>query len=129
VKKPDTPSEFLFGDLTDPVRSLLRQLSVWGYIYIGRTGVGLTTSFRKETYKVGTLKACQEATRFIPEASAKILELIAIEGPKWVPYKRIEDAYYGVTLPEPSIAETEEDQVKTQPARRNRTRARLKQGV
>jgi len=110
MTKQSTQPEFLFSDLTPPVKDLLKQLSVWGYIYIGRTGAGLTTSFRKETYKVGTLKACQEATRFIPEESAKILELIAIEGPRWVPYKRIEDVFYGVKLPEPVTAETERDE-------------------
>ena len=100
--------EMLFGECTEEVQSLLKKMSLWGYIYIGRTGVGLTTSFRKETYKVGTFKACAEATRFLDQRSVKVLELIAVEGPKWVPYKRIEEVYYGVKLPKPVTAKTQE---------------------
>lgn len=93
----------MFRDLASDVQELLKNLSMYGYIYIGRTGVGLTTSFRKETFKVGTIKACKEATQFVDEISSQVLEVVAMEGPKWVPFRRIEETVYGVKLPEQSV--------------------------
>jgi|YelNatPaOPRAMG01_1025707.scaffolds.fasta_scaffold05917_19 hypothetical protein len=106
-KQPEP--QMLFREMTSDVQRLLIDLSLKGYIYIGRTGCGLTQDFRQQTFKHGTIKAIEQEKPFIGEIQAKILTLISIEGPRWVPFKRIEDEYYGVKLPEPVTAETEED--------------------
>jgi len=91
----------MFRDCTDDVREDLIDLSLKGYIYIGRTGAGLTQDFRQTTFRRGTIKAIEAERTFLGDKKAKILQLIAIEGPRWVPFKRIEDEYYGVKLPQP----------------------------
>jgi hypothetical protein len=60
-----------------------------GFIYIGRTGIGTTYAFRREILKVGTIKAIELHGKNLATEELDILELISIEGPKWVPYKRI----------------------------------------
>jgi hypothetical protein len=89
----------LFKETTSDVQRLLIDLSMKGYIYIGRTGAGLTNDFRKSTFQHGTIKVIEEEKSFIGDLAAKILQLISIEGPRWVPFKRIEEEYYGVKLP------------------------------
>jgi len=103
VKKPldQLETEHMFRDCTSDVQRDLIDLSLKGYIYIGRTGAGLTNNFRQQTFKTGTIKAIEEEKTFLGEKKAELLQLIAIEGPRWVPFKRIEDVYYGVKLPIP----------------------------
>lgn len=106
ARRDQTP-ETMFRDCTDDVQQLLIDLSLKGYIYIGRTGAGLTQDFRQATFKHGTIKAIEEERNFLGDLKAKVLQLIAIEGPRWVPFKRIEDEYYGVKLPAPAAAQEE----------------------
>ncbi len=87
--------ELMFRDLSAELQKHLVDLSVNGYIYIGRTGIGLTGDYRKSTLQQGTLKVIEAEKRFIGEVKAGILQLVAIEGPKWVPFTRIEEEYYG----------------------------------
>jgi hypothetical protein len=107
-EQPET--QMLFREMTSDVQRLLIDLSMKGYIYIGRTGAGLTNDFRKSTFQHGTMKVIEEEKSFIGEIQAKILQLISIEGPRWVPFKRIEEEYYGVKLPKPVTAETLESE-------------------
>jgi hypothetical protein len=97
----DPNNGMMFRDCTEEVQQHLIELSCKGYIYIGRTGAGLTNDFRRSTFQHGTIKAIEDEKTFIGEVKAKILQLIAIEGPRWVSFKRIEDVYYGVKLPVP----------------------------
>jgi len=97
----DPNSKMMFRDCTEVLQHDLIELSVKGYIYIGRTGAGLTNNFRQQTFKVGTFKAIEDEKTFLGQKNAEILQLIAVEGPRWVPFKRIEDVYYGVKLPVP----------------------------
>ena len=47
----------LFRELPDWIQDKLRTLSREGYVYIGRTGAGLTHDFRRLCMKEGTVKA------------------------------------------------------------------------
>jgi hypothetical protein len=82
----------LFHEAPEWIQQVLRQLSREGYIYIGRTGVGLSYAFRRECYKQGTIKAIEATAQYHELGYRILLELIATEGPKWVPYERIQDA-------------------------------------
>jgi hypothetical protein len=88
-----TECELRFNDVPEAGRELLRDLSRGGYIYIGRSGVGLTNRFRKLCYEVGTLKAVDETAEFHDLPSKVLLEVIATEGPRWVPYTRINEVF------------------------------------
>lgn len=101
----------LFREAPEWIQQVLRQLSRDGYIYIGRTGVGLSYAFRKgpdmffnivslfsqtvdegsltECYRLGTIKAIETTAKFKDLGERLLLELIATEGPKWVAYERI----------------------------------------
>lgn len=92
----DEKVEFLYRDLDANLRAILIEMSNWGFIYLGRTGAGLTYSFRRAYFKMGTKAIRTEAAKYIGDDGLRILQLIAIEGPKWVPYKRVEDAYYNI---------------------------------
>jgi hypothetical protein len=81
----------MFSDVVEYGRDLLRDLSRGGFIYIGRTGVGLTNKFRKLCYEEGTLKAIESTAEFHDLASKIVLEIVATEGPRWVPYTRINE--------------------------------------
>jgi hypothetical protein len=101
----------LFREAPEWIQQVLRQLSRDGYIYIGRTGVGLSYAFRKapkhraspssflslfrvqgalsECYNQGTIKAIEKHAGEHDLGYRILLELIATEGPKWVGYERI----------------------------------------
>jgi len=103
----------LFREAPEWIQQVLRQLSRDGYIYIGRTGVGLSYAFRKgpdifnlsfllprffmdegplkECYNLGTIKAIQKHAEYLDLGYRILLELIATEGPKWVSYERIQE--------------------------------------
>jgi hypothetical protein len=79
----------MFREAPQWIQQTLRDLSRDGYIYIGRTGVGLTYDFRKACTQKGTIKTIEETARYHETADRAFLELIAIEGPKYVSYDRI----------------------------------------
>jgi len=101
----------LFREAPEWIQQVLRDLSRMGYIYIGRTGVGLSYAFRrgpdnnvgftaflplelddgplKECYNLGTIKAIEKHAGEYDLGYRILLELIATEGPKWVDYERI----------------------------------------
>jgi len=81
--------KMLFRDLPEWIQDILRQLSSDGYIYIGRTGVGLSYAFRKECMNQGTIKAIDKTMEYHDLEDKLLVELIATEGPRWVPYARI----------------------------------------
>lgn len=83
------PDALMFKDLPLWLQDILRSLSREGFIYIGRTGPGLTWSFRRECMKLGTIKAIEQHMKYQDLEEKILVELIATEGPRWVPYKRI----------------------------------------
>jgi len=82
-------AEKMFRDLPTWIQDILRGLSRDGYIYIGRTGCGLTYDFRKACMKEGTIKAIDRTLAYHDLENKILVELIATEGPRWVPYLRI----------------------------------------
>lgn len=86
----------MYRDLDANLKVMLRNMCNWGFVYIGRTGVGLTYSFKREYYQRSG-KALEEAHRWLSEAEVEILTVVAFEGPKWVPYTRIEEIAYKTT--------------------------------
>jgi len=83
--------ELLFRQLPEWIQDLLRTISREGYIYIGRTGAGLTHAFRKECMKQGTIKAIDKTMEYHSLEDKILVELIATEGPRWVSYARIQE--------------------------------------
>ena len=83
------PHPLMFKDLPVWLQDKLREISREGFIYIGRTGPGLTWTFRRETMKLGTFKAIEKHMEYMDVEEQLLVELIATEGPRWVPYKRI----------------------------------------
>jgi len=83
-----TPAK-MFRELPEWIQDKLRLLSGDGYFYIGRTGAGLTNSFRKECMNLGTLKAIQKHMEYHDLEDRLLVEMIAVEGPRWVSYVRI----------------------------------------
>lgn len=81
----------MFRDLPTWIQDALRDLSREGFIYIGRTGPGLTYDFRKACMKVGTFKAIDQHMEYRSIEEKILIELIATEGPRWVPYTRIKE--------------------------------------
>jgi len=79
----------MFRDLPEWIQNSLRTLSREGYIYIGRTGPGLTYDFRKACMKEGTIKAIDRTMEYHGIEDKILVELIATEGPRWVSYARI----------------------------------------
>ena len=49
----------------------------------------LTWPFRRETMKQGTIKAINQHMEYFGIEEKLLVELIAVEGPRWVSYKRI----------------------------------------
>jgi len=49
----------------------------------------LTYPFRRECMKLGTIKAIDDHMEYRDLEEKLLVELIATEGPRWVPYKRI----------------------------------------
>jgi len=82
-------SSLMFRDLPQWLQDVLRDLSRGGWIYVGRTGVGLTYAFRKECMRSGTFKAIDETMSYHELDDKLLIELVATEGPRWVPYSRI----------------------------------------
>lgn len=102
----------LFREAPEWIQQVLRDLSREGYIYIGRTGVGLSHAFRKgpektrtllssiplvlddgpltECMKQGTLKAIESTAQYHDLAYKLLLEQIAILGPRYVAYEDIQ---------------------------------------
>jgi len=102
----------LFADVPYWIQDVLRDLSRDGYIYIGRSGVGLSHAFRKgaaglssfpslsfplgpavslrECMKQGTIKAIEQTAQYHELAYRLLLEQIAILGPKYVAYEDIQ---------------------------------------
>jgi len=85
------PKALMFRDLPDWLQDALRRLSSDGYIYIGRTGAGLTYDFRRACMKAGTIKAIDETMEYHSLEDKILVELVATEGPRWVPYLRIQE--------------------------------------
>jgi len=83
------PNALMFRDLPDWIQDILRDLSREGYVYIGRTGAGLTYDFRKACMKEGTIKAIDRTMEYHGIEDKILVELIATEGPRWVSYTRI----------------------------------------
>ncbi|MBW2559551.1 MAG: hypothetical protein JRE40_01725 [Deltaproteobacteria bacterium] len=83
------PNALMFRQLPEWLQDLLREISREGFIYIGRTGPGLTYSFRRECMKRGTIRAIEEHMAYRELDEKLLVELIAVEGPRWVPYTRI----------------------------------------
>jgi len=101
----------MFAELPEWIQQTLRGLSREGYLYIGRTGAGLSHAFRKEPdmlvaptdsvttcldegsltecMKQGTIRAIEETAQYHDLAYKLLLEQIAILGPKWVAYEKI----------------------------------------
>ena len=84
-------ASLMFCDLDGRLQGLLRDLSRDGFLYLGRTGSGLTYNFRRACYLKGTIKAIEETAQFHDQPSRLLLELVAVEGPKWVSYERIQE--------------------------------------
>ena len=85
------PDAKMFRDVPTWIQDVLRDMSREGYIYIGRTGVGLTYDFRRACMKIGTYKAIDKYLEYRNLEEKLLIELIATEGPRWVPYTRIEE--------------------------------------
>jgi len=85
----EDPRALKLRDLPEWLQDKLRQLSYEGFLYLGRTGTGLTHLFRYTCMKVGTIKALSQALEHHDLEDRILVEMIAVEGPKWVPYTRI----------------------------------------
>jgi hypothetical protein len=83
------PTVMMFSELKEYIKQLLRALSRDGYIYLGRTGAGLSGLFRTECNKRGTIKALEEMAKDHDLVDRWLLEILAVEGPRWVGYDRI----------------------------------------
>jgi len=103
----------LFADLPVWIQDVLRDLSRDGYIYIGRTGVGLSHAFRNgsvgvlhppcifnspgpadprtECMSQGTIRAIETTAQYHELSYRLLLEQIAILGPKYVAYEKIQE--------------------------------------
>lgn len=92
----ETELKMLYRDCDQTLKEVLRGMCNWGFIYLGRTGAGLTHTFRKEWLKLGGKAIEQHASQLLGEHAKRLLEVICVEGPKWVPYTRLEDALYDV---------------------------------
>ena len=86
----------MYRDLDSNLQAMLKNMLNWGYIYIGRTGVGLTYSFKREYYKKSG-KALEDAKQWLSDQEIELLTVVCFEGPKYVPYKRMEDVLYRTT--------------------------------
>ena len=79
----------MFRQLPEWIQDVLRDLSREGYLYIGRTGAGLSYDFRRACMKSGTFKAIDKYMEYRSIENKVLIELVATEGPRWVPYTRI----------------------------------------
>jgi hypothetical protein len=88
----------LFRVLHPEIQATLRRLSGEGFIYIGREGIGLSYVFRKEMLRIGTIKAIEHHGCNFNQEEIRLLELTAIEGPRWLCYQRVIDALWNVQV-------------------------------
>lgn len=93
----------MFRVLHPDIQTPLRNLSKDGFIYIGREGIGLSYVFRKEIMRVGTLKAIENCKGEATPEEIRLLELTAIEGPKWLCYQRVIQALWSCQKHEAAV--------------------------
>jgi len=93
-KEVDSQERPMFRDLHPEIQHTLRRLSRDGFIYIGREGIGLTNLFRREVLKHGTVKAIERHAANLPPEESLLLEVVAVEGPRWIPYGRVVDVLW-----------------------------------
>lgn len=101
----------LFAELPEWIQQVLRDLSREGYVYVGRSGTGLSHAFRKgaaqlsvfhllsealswtvplrECMKQGTIRAIDSTAQYHDLGYRLLLEQIAILGPKYVAYEKV----------------------------------------
>jgi len=94
----DKRGRVLFRVLHPEMQTTLRKLSAEGFIYIGREGIGLSYAFRKEMLRIGTIKAIEHHGCNFKHEEIRLLELTAIEGPRWLCYQRVIDALWDVQV-------------------------------
>ena len=76
-KRDDQEDEDIrFSDLPLDLQDLLREMSMKGYIYLGRNGCGYTRSFRRAAMEKGTWKAIEEIAGYDGVETKAILEAI-----------------------------------------------------
>ena len=81
----------MFRELPEWIQEKLRLLSRDGFLYIGRTGCGLSHAFRRECMNLGTLKALAKHMEYHDLEDRLLVEMIATEGPRWVSYVRLQE--------------------------------------
>jgi len=87
-------TRIMFRVLHPEIQTTLRNLSGDGMIYIGREGIGLSRAFSKAVLQIGTIKAIDQFSGSCGPEEIRLLELIAIEGPRWLCYQRVIDALW-----------------------------------
>jgi len=93
----------MFRVLHPEIQTTLRNLSKDGFIYIGREGIGLSYVFRKEVMRLGTIKAIEQHGVNLAPEEIRLLELTAIEGPRWLCYQRVIQALWNVQKHEAAV--------------------------
>jgi hypothetical protein len=93
----------MFRVLHPEIQTTLRNLSKDGFIYIGREGIGLSYVFRKEVMRLGTIKAIEQHGVNLAPEEIRLLELTAIEGPRWLCYQRVIQALWNVQKHEVAV--------------------------
>ncbi len=68
-------------------KDLLRDLSMKGYIYIGRNGFGFTYKLLAEMRKHGTIQVLSGLKTLVQPVQGEILEYCMREGGKWANYR------------------------------------------
>jgi len=84
----------MFRVLHPEIQTTLRNLSSDGMIYIGREGIGLSRVFQKAILQLGTIKAIEQFAGAVSLEEKRLLQLTAIEGPRWLCYQRVIDALW-----------------------------------
>jgi len=102
-------SRIMFRVLHREIQQTLRKLSSEGFIYIGREGIGLSYAFRKEMLRIGTIKAIEHHGCNLNHEEIRLLELTAIEGPRWLCYQRVIDALWNVQVHDQEVKPILED--------------------
>jgi len=100
----------MFRVLHPDMQQVLRGLSSAGMIYVGREGIGLSRLFAKEVLRLGTIKAVEQHGSRLGEEEIRLLELTAIEGPRWICYQRVIDALWNVQKYAPGEKAIREEQ-------------------
>jgi len=84
-KEPD-PNSLMFRLLAPDLKDQLRDLSLKGYVYIGRTGFGFTTSLQRAMLREGTEKILGAQRAYMSELQQKIVDFCVTEGGRWASY-------------------------------------------